>query len=107
MVEIAVGEEALTALSKMPEEIQGSVARVFSAIQKDKSATYFNPQTELPDDAPVRVKNEISAGNGRAFHVGIKFENGNTLFIGWYEPYDRSWLVVYDLVYPANVVISD
>lgn len=107
MVEIAVDEEALEALSKMPEEIQESVSRVLEAIQKDKSATYFEPMTALPDDAPAKVKNEIFAGKGRAFHVGIKYENGNTLFIGWYEPYDRAWIVVYDLVYPAMVVPAD
>lgn len=107
MVDIAVDEGALANLSKMPEEVQGSVERILTVVKQQSSAKHFEPQKVLPDDAPTKVKNEMAAGRGRVFHIGITFNDGSVLFMAWYEPRDRSMIVFYDIRYPVNVIIDD
>lgn len=107
MVDIAVDEEALATLSGFPEEVKESVERILTAVKRDPSTKHFEPQSILPDDAPVKVKNETVAGRGQVFHIGVTYDDGSVLFMAWYEPNDRSMIVFYDIRWPVEVALTD
>lgn len=107
MVDIAVDEDSLANLSQMPEEIQDAVARVLTVVKDKPSTAHFEPQEVISDDAPGKVKNEVAAGRGRIFHIGITFDDGNVLFLAWYEPHDRGLIVFYDIRYPVEIELTE
>lgn len=104
---IGVDEESLEAIKSFPVEIQAAVAKVLATVKACNSSEHFEPCESIPDDAPVKVKNEISNGRGRAFRIGIEMPDQSILVMSWYEPHDRRFIVFWRISWPADVIIDE
>lgn len=104
---IWMADQALENLQKYPEEVQDQVSTIVDIISKNRSADWFDPRRQIPDDAPEKVKNALALKKGRAFLAAITLGDDSTVAIEWFETNSRHTVFVYRIEWPVKTNITD
>lgn len=108
MVDIACDESILFKLATVwPEEVHTIVEQMLTVVKVDPSAEHFVACENVPDEAPVAVKNAVTRGEGKCFRVGVELPTLGWISFDWFEPNDRSMIFFWDIQHPAEIVPTD
>jgi hypothetical protein len=104
---VMVAEESLDAIKEFPEPVLVTVERILMLVKEFRSSDHFSPSSEIPDEAPSKVKDQLAQRLGKSYTIGIKMNDGTNLCLSWYEPNDRRMVFFWDIAWPVTIITTD